>query len=183
MSRRKRTPREVDRVLVVTELLEHLVAILETVSPREREVYALRFGLYDNIEHSHEEIARRFRLPVARVWQIEGKVSSKIRHPSRSMNLQDFLDMAEFALIPDEIRRRILPEATTGRGELVLCGRHGYFPAGSSSMSNADEPAPTCQECPCLLTDSDEPVKDSRPRIFCSNACRQAAYRRRRKST
>jgi RNA polymerase primary sigma factor len=73
-------------------LKEEVVAILRTLTPRERKVLELRFGLEDGRTRTLEEVGREFRVTRERVRQIEAKALRKLRHPSRSTRLRDFLD-------------------------------------------------------------------------------------------
>ena len=66
--------------------------ILDTLSPRERRVLQLRFGLVDGQQRTLEEVGRRFGVTRERIRQIEAKALRKLRHPSRSRKLRDFLE-------------------------------------------------------------------------------------------
>jgi RNA polymerase primary sigma factor len=66
--------------------------MLDTLSPRERRVLQLRFGLADGHQRTLEEVGKRFGVTRERVRQIEAKAIRKLRHPSRSRKLRDFLD-------------------------------------------------------------------------------------------
>jgi len=66
--------------------------MLDTLSPRERRVLQLRFGLADGQQRTLEEVGKRFGVTRERVRQIEAKAIRKLRHPSRSRKLRDFLD-------------------------------------------------------------------------------------------
>jgi RNA polymerase primary sigma factor len=66
--------------------------MLDTLSPRERRVLQLRFGLADGQQRTLEEVGKRFGVTRERVRQIEAKAIRKLRHPSRSRRLRDFLD-------------------------------------------------------------------------------------------
>ena len=75
-----------------TLLREQLSSVLDTLTPREEEVLALRFGLKDGRARTLEEVGREFNVTRERIRQIEGKALRKLRHPSRSKKLRDFLD-------------------------------------------------------------------------------------------
>ncbi|MGH7722497.1 MAG: RNA polymerase sigma factor RpoD [Candidatus Dormibacteria bacterium] len=66
--------------------------ILDTLSPRERRVLQLRFGLTDGHQRTLEEVGKRFGVTRERIRQIEAKALRKLRHPSRSRKLRDFLE-------------------------------------------------------------------------------------------
>lgn len=66
--------------------------VLATVTPREEKVMKMRFGLErDGLEHTLEEIGNHFAVTRERIRQIENNVLRKLRHPSRSRRLEDFL--------------------------------------------------------------------------------------------
>ena len=75
-----------------TLLREQLEDVLETLTPREQHVLELRFGLIDGRGRTLEEVGRYFRVTRERIRQIEAKALRKLRHPSRSRRLRDFLD-------------------------------------------------------------------------------------------
>ncbi|MBJ7608021.1 MAG: RNA polymerase sigma factor RpoD [Candidatus Dormibacteraeota bacterium] len=75
-----------------TMLRVEMDGLLETLSPRERRVLQLRFGLTDGHERSLEEVGRRFGVTRERTRQIEAKALRKLRHPSRSRKVRDFLE-------------------------------------------------------------------------------------------
>jgi RNA polymerase primary sigma factor len=64
---------------------------LTSLSEREREVLELRFGLKDGKDHTLEEVSRHFDVTRERIRQIEAKALRKLRHPSRSRQLRDYL--------------------------------------------------------------------------------------------
>ncbi len=66
--------------------------MLQTLTPREEKVLRLRFGLEDGRPRTLEEVGREFRVTRERIRQIEAKALRKLRHPSRSKKLRDFLD-------------------------------------------------------------------------------------------
>lgn len=73
-------------------LKEELKEVLNTLSDREARVLRLRFGLDDGRTRTLEEVGREFRVTRERIRQIEAKALRKLRHPSRSRRLKDFLD-------------------------------------------------------------------------------------------
>lgn len=75
-----------------TLLREQLADILHTLTPREESVLKLRFGLEDGRTRTLEEVGREFDITRERIRQIEAKALRKLRHPSRSKKLRDYLD-------------------------------------------------------------------------------------------
>lgn len=73
-------------------LKEQLSEVLKTLTPREEKVLSLRFGLADGHPRTLEEVGREFNVTRERIRQIEAKALRKLRHPSRSKKLKDFLD-------------------------------------------------------------------------------------------
>ena len=74
-----------------TLLREQLMSVLSTLTPREEKVLRLRFGLDDGRARTLEEVGKEFKVTRERIRQIEAKALRKIRHPSRSKKLKDFL--------------------------------------------------------------------------------------------
>jgi RNA polymerase primary sigma factor len=72
-------------------LREQLRSTLSSLATREREVLELRFGLVDGKDHTLEEVSRHFDVTRERIRQIEAKALRKLRHPSRSRELRDYL--------------------------------------------------------------------------------------------
>lgn len=75
-----------------TLLREQLEKVMDTLSDREQKVLALRFGLEDGKPHTLEEVGREFQVTRERIRQIEAKALRKLRHPTRSRKLRDFLE-------------------------------------------------------------------------------------------
>ena len=75
-----------------TLLKEQLMNVLSTLTPREEMVLKLRFGLEDGRARTLEEVGREFKVTRERIRQIEAKALRKLRHPSRSKKLKDFLN-------------------------------------------------------------------------------------------
>lgn len=75
-----------------TLLREQLESVLETLTPREKKVLRLRFGIDDGRARTLEEVGQVFGVTRERIRQIEAKALRKLRHPSRSKKLKDFLE-------------------------------------------------------------------------------------------
>ncbi len=79
-------------VLAATMLKEHLISVLDTLTPREEKVLRLRYGIDDGRSRTLEEVGKEFNVTRERIRQIEAKALRKLRHPSRSKKLKGFLD-------------------------------------------------------------------------------------------
>jgi RNA polymerase primary sigma factor len=79
-------------VAAFTLLKEQLIEILDTLTERETKVLRLRFGLDDGRQRTLEEVGKEFNVTRERIRQIEAKALRKLRHPSRSKKLRDYLD-------------------------------------------------------------------------------------------
>ena len=75
-----------------TLLKEQLMEVLDTLTPREEKVLRLRFGLDDGRARTLEEVGKEFNVTRERIRQIEAKALRKLRHPSRSKKLKDYLE-------------------------------------------------------------------------------------------
>jgi len=73
-------------------LREQLEEVLDTLAPREKKVLELRFGIVDGRTRTLEEVGKEFNVTRERIRQIEAKALRKLRHPSRSKRLKDFLN-------------------------------------------------------------------------------------------
>jgi len=80
--------------VVSTSRREEVRRVMKTLTPREEEVLAKRFGLSDGTEHTLEEVGRLHSVTRERIRQIESKALRKLRHPSRAAKLKPFLDSA-----------------------------------------------------------------------------------------
>ena len=78
---------------VSRELLKDALSkVLETLSPRERKVLVMRFGLDDGKPKTLEEVGKEFKVTRERIRQIEAKAIRKLKHPTRARKLKDFLE-------------------------------------------------------------------------------------------
>ncbi len=75
-----------------TLLREQLEEVLNTLTDREKKVLSLRFGLEDGRGRTLEEVGKEFNVTRERIRQIEAKALRKLRHPTRSRKLRDYLD-------------------------------------------------------------------------------------------
>ena len=73
-------------------LQEQLDEVMQTLTDREKKVLALRFGLEDGRSRTLEEVGKEFNVTRERIRQIEAKALRKLRHPSRSRKLKDYLE-------------------------------------------------------------------------------------------
>ena len=73
-------------------LQEQLDEVMQTLTEREKKVLALRFGREDGRSRTLEEVGKEFHVTRERIRQIEAKALRKLRHPSRSRKLKDYLD-------------------------------------------------------------------------------------------
>jgi len=73
-------------------LREQTAEVLKTLSPREEKIVKMRFGLQDGSENTLEEVGQNFAVTRERIRQIEAKALRKLRHPSRSHRLRNFLE-------------------------------------------------------------------------------------------
>ena len=78
--------------VATTILKEQLLGVLDTLTPREEKVLRLRYGIDDGRPRTLEEVGKEFNVTRERIRQIEAKALRKLRHPSRSKRLKDFLD-------------------------------------------------------------------------------------------
>ena len=81
-----------DSMATYAMLKKQLTEVLDTLTPREEKVVRLRFGLDDGKTRTLEDVGKEFNVTRERIRQIEAKALRKLRHPSRSKKLKDFLD-------------------------------------------------------------------------------------------
>jgi len=79
-------------MVAFTMLKEQLIGVLDTLTPREEKVLRLRYGIDDGRPRTLEEVGKEFNVTRERIRQIEAKALRKLRHPSRSKRLKDFLE-------------------------------------------------------------------------------------------
>ncbi len=89
VDRRVTSPSE---AVINLNLREQTAEVLKSLSPREEKIIKMRFGLQDGSEHTLEEVGQHFAVTRERIRQIEAKALRKLRHPSRSHRLREFLD-------------------------------------------------------------------------------------------
>ena len=74
------------------KLKKQLLTVLDTLTPREEKVIRLRYGIDDSRPRTLEEVGREFNVTRERIRQIEAKALRKLRHPSRSKRLKEYLE-------------------------------------------------------------------------------------------
>ena len=79
-------------VVAGSMLKEQLINVLDTLTPREEKVLRLRYGIDDGKPRTLEEVGKEFNVTRERIRQIEAKALRKLRHPSRSKRLKDFIE-------------------------------------------------------------------------------------------
>ena len=89
---RERSAFAVDEVHQVERVPRQVEAVLDSLTGRERRVLQLRFGLEDGRARTLEEVGKEFNVTRERIRQIEAKALRKLRHPSRSRKLKDYLE-------------------------------------------------------------------------------------------
>jgi len=87
----KNAPCPQDAVLT-NNLAENTLKVLATLSPREEQVLKMRFGIGERANHTLEEVGHDFAVTRERIRQIEAKALRKLRHPSRSRILKNFVE-------------------------------------------------------------------------------------------
>lgn len=93
---------DLDDQIAATMLKDQLDEVLGTLTDRERRVLDLRYGLTDGQERTLEEVGQEFEVTRERVRQIEAKALRKLRHPSRSRKLRDYLELKPSEMIKEE---------------------------------------------------------------------------------
>ncbi|MBQ7642652.1 MAG: sigma-70 family RNA polymerase sigma factor, partial [Clostridia bacterium] len=79
-------------VVSFSMLKEQIIGILDTLTPREEKVLRLRYGIDDGKTRTLEEVGKEFNVTRERIRQIEAKALRKLRHPSRSKKLKDYIE-------------------------------------------------------------------------------------------
>ncbi len=112
---------DTDRGLIEIQLRKTMEEVLGTLSPRERRVLELRYGVKDDIERKPKEVGRELDLTRERIKRIEAEALRKLRHPVRSRRLREYLDVdsneiarhvrpysIEWFNIPENIKRQLI---------------------------------------------------------------------------
>ncbi len=81
-----------EEAAIKMDLAQQTRKVLSTLTPREKKVLCMRFGIGEQADHTLEEVGRIFSVTRERIRQIEAKALRKMRHPSRSKHLKSFLD-------------------------------------------------------------------------------------------
>jgi len=153
--------RLIDR-LYSADLAEVFPSVLETIEPFElRVIVEVARGV------PYNEIAAQSGLPTETVRHVYSKGMSRMRHPSRAQVLREFVDI--------DLSRYVQANAVFGiKFETVNCPTHGEKTVVQDSRR--------CRGCPCEIAYLQFNTTPGRRRRYCSPACRQSAYRRRKKA-
>lgn len=174
---RDRTSRRATAELALGDAAGALQQALDEMSEREAAVIRLRFGLRDGQPKTLDEIGAVYGVTRERIRQIEATAMSKLRDPmfAHTPNLADALevfDTEDFGSLPEWIQSRVLPrDGEAPQPDLRFCQRHN---AHHLVTLQGQHP---CGWCGCLTSEGG--ARGGRPRTYCSNSCKQAAYRRR----
>jgi hypothetical protein len=160
------------------EGLVRLVSALKMLEAREMGVILWRYGIKDGEPKTWSEIGEIYGLSGERIRVIENKAISKLRHPSKRASVEDFVD--DWPHLPEAMRLKVLAELgqtiqPTAVPPVRYCERHGTW-SDAVAPGLVRVTLDTCENCPCVLP----PQRTGRRRRFCSNDCRQDAYRARR---
>jgi len=160
MSKRRGSPRDpTARIALGTEGIEILHSVLDTLSEREAGIISLRFGLTDGRPKTQKVVGKVYGISTDSVRKLESKVMSKLRHQSRSnvLGVWDGGQLIDFVSAP------------TFTGELI---------------SNFESQLAYCVQCKEVpLMNNENISKGGRKRKYCSDLCRQKAYRNRKRVT
>jgi hypothetical protein len=85
-------PETPEERMFAVNLVEQTRRVLMTLTPREEKIVRMRFGIGEDSDHTHTEVAEYFKVGSARTWQIESKALRKLRHPSRCKRLKVFAE-------------------------------------------------------------------------------------------
>jgi hypothetical protein len=155
--------------------LTQLEAVLQTLNEREQGVIRLRFGLSDEQPRTLDEIGTVFGVTGERARQLLEKALTKLRHSSRS-DILWWLREEDWGNL-ERMRARVYGgRAPREHYEPLYCHRHGL-----AEWVVADErprPGTACPQCDCYIYH----WTGGRPQSYYSNACRQAAYRQRKRA-
>ncbi len=174
MSRRPPSSKDRTSWIVAKQLLERLNWALGTLDEQDMDIIRLRFGLRNEEPMTRAEIGEIYGISRKQVRQIETRAMTQLRNPWLSQYLREFLDSDDDGFLTSAIRHTRMTDISTapvGIPILVFCERHGC---------SSPQLGKRCSYCPCQRP----PYAGSgRLSIYCSRACRQAAYRERRRTT
>jgi hypothetical protein len=161
MSRKSaRSDDPTSRIALGWEGVERLHAVLDTLSERQASLVALRFGLTDGKPRTLEEIGKIYGIDPRSIGKMLTDIMQRLRHPSRAAYLMVY-EYGKFAGRLSTLAHGVgRDDSVSG---LVFCSQ--------------------CNKVPLAVPEGEEAVKGGRHRKYCSNACRQAAYRLRRTAT
>ena len=147
---------------------QRLAAALEAMTPRDSALIRMRYGLDDGVPRTLHEMGDRYGVNRERIRTLLERAEVKLRADENFQALIPYMD-TDHGLPRDPLRRWGVGATAGPVPELIKCEIHGSYRAPEIDPHQ-------CAVCPCSVWGH----HGGRPKLYCSDACRQAAYRQRR---